>query len=92
MDNRPGKSTSEYYLAKVALGLGAMMAVLAVLPQHVAWVQIAMAVGGALVAILGTLGYQVPRAGVKREQIRTSASARGLSLTGGKPPDAISGQ
>ena len=78
--NKEGKSTSEYVLSWVAIGVGVLMNVLAVLPQDNQWVQITGMVMGAVVAVLGTLGYQVPRASLKKEQVKASAALEAAKM------------
>ena len=80
---KEGKTTSEYVLSWVAIGVGVLMNVLAALPQENQWVQVTGMVMGAVVAVLGTLGYQIPRASLKREQVRAGAALEAARM--GKP-------
>jgi hypothetical protein len=81
--NKTGKTTTEYVLSWAAIGVGVLMNVLAALPQDNHWVQVVGMIAGAAVAVLGTLGYQVPRASLKKEQVKASAALEAAKL--GKP-------
>lgn len=78
-DITPGKETTEYKIAK-ALGIAGVSlqpiagVLAAVLPASSVWVAAVTAIAGALIAIAGALGYQIPRAQVKATEVQAKAA------------------
>lgn len=99
METNPGSETTEYRIAKIAMAIGTILqpaaAGLATVWPDSKFVAIAMAIAGALIAIAGALGYQIPRAGVKTEAMRLQsikAMANGQTANPTIPPKIDSGE
>lgn len=70
---KAGKETTEYAIAKwlgiAGVALQGLAGALASSMPNATWVSMVLAISGALTAIAGALGYQIPRAMVKYKAI-----------------------
>lgn len=82
-----GSGTSEFTLAKLLVGIGVglqgVAATLAVILPNAPWVAIVISIAGAVKAVAGALGYMLPRAELKREDIRMSPTGLIAKLPSG---------
>lgn len=74
----PGRDTSEFSLAAwigaAGIALQGFAGTLAAIEPQAGWVSIVVSISGALMAIASALGFQLPRAGLKREALRASST------------------
>lgn len=76
----PGKDTSEFAVAKwlgvAGVGSQLLAGVLSAFIPGPDWSSVAVSLSGAAMGIAGALGYQVPRARAKMQEMHMSAKAR----------------